>query len=898
MLKKLRGVVGEKDVLTKKTDLTAYRDSVHLSGPPPSAVVFPKNTAEVSEVLKILSHYGVPVIARGAGTNLCGDTLSQGVTVILEMAKMDRIWEVNILDRYIAVEPGVSNMAVQKALEPHGYFFAPDPASFGVATIGGNIGENAGGMRCVKYGVTTDNVIGLEMVLSDGQVILSHGPVQAGAGYDLTGLMHGSEGTFGVITKAWLKIIKLPEEVKTLVAVFPTLEDAVTTVSQIMGRGMIPSALEIIDHLAIQALEETMPLGYPLDAEAVLLIEVDGFAGTLDGQVQRIVSICNESKASEIRVAKTEKERQTLWLGRREALNCFVSKRPTYAQEDVAVPRTRLPEMLNIIKQIGGKYALVIASVCHAGDGNFHPTIIYDDHDEEETKRAHLGFSEMMEHAIELGGTITGEHGVGIEKLKGMNLLFSREELSFMWRLKLALDPKKILNPGKVIPENISQMPTERTEQISGTLSEDFRRDQYAQELEIAKIGGIHFDQETRKAYSLNDHQPWCVIRPESVEQIATMVRLAHRYDIKIVPWGKGTKVSLGTYGKPYDVIAELSNLNQVIEIDGENLTATVEAGVELNVFQEMLHQKGYMLPVNPLEKGSPTLGGIVAANSTGSLRLKYGTLKNLVLGLEVVTADGKNIHYGGKMIKNVAGYDVRKLFVGSWGTLGIITKITVKIFPLPGKALHRTYVSENYQAFIDFIFSVQQKDLALTSFDLAVHDQKHYVNLGISGQAESVDRQLKMLNELVNKEVALWEEDEDPDYIPGRAFYDKYIPPDGDNKAVLKSSLRFSDLPGWMEKVLRFRHRGKVSLYGDGASGLLYAAFSGDKKDLADFITEMGADFRKSFVFGTHTLEADPGICIWEGNKPKDFAGLRLKEMLDPKKIFSPDRTLGGLAI
>lgn len=903
VLKKLRAVVGEKDVLYKKVDLAAYRDSVHLSGPQPSAVVFPKNTVEVSEVLKILNQEQFPVIPRGAGTNLCGDTISQGETIILEMAKMDHILEVNILDRYIAAEPAVSNIAVQKALEPHGYFFAPDPASFGVSTIGGNIGENAGGMRCVKYGVTTDNVIGLELVLSDGQVIVHNGPLNGDAGYDLTGLMHGSEGTFGVITKAWLKIIKLPEEVKTLVAVFPALEDAAQTVSQIIGQGVIPSALEMIDHLAIQALEETRPMGYPLDAEAVLLIEVDGFAQTLEPQVKKIVAICQENNITEIRIAKSEEERQLLWLGRREALNCFVSKRPTYAQEDVVVPRAKLPEMLNIIKEISRKYSLVVASVCHAGDGNFHPTIIYDDQDQDEKKRAHSAFSEMMERAIELGGTITGEHGVGMEKLTGMQLLFSQDELSFMWRLKLAFDPKRILNPGKVIPEHISRMPMEKFLQTADQVNKIFRKESFLLDLEKVGMGAVILEEEVMDTYSLKSRQPGCVIKPKSAADVAMVVKLASQYQIKILPWGKGRGVMRGctpSESESVDVVVDLSNLHKIIEIDGENLTAIVEAGVDFKEFQELLYQKGYMLPVDLWEVGSPTMGGMVDTNSTGSLTVKYGTLKNLVLGLEVVTGEGKIIHYGGKIIKNVAGYDLRKLFIGSWGALGIITKITLKIFPLPEKAVYRTYLTEDYKAFKRYIFTVQRKDVQLTSFDLMVNENKYYVHLCISGQAQAVDRQMELLNELEKDQLVLLEEREDPYLISGQSFYHKYLPEHGSNRLIIKSTILFSSIPQWIEIVQSMDKKGSLSIYGHAASGILYGIFSGDNnQDLADLMAKLGGCLKKDLPLGIHALEVYSDISFIKDeminkNNSANCLNRNLKEMLDPQMIFSPGRNPG----
>lgn len=899
ILNKLRTVVGEKDVLYKQVDLATYRDSVHLSGLQPTAVVFPKDTGEVSEVLKILHQYQVPVIARGAGTNLCGDTLSLDLCIILELAKMDRILEVNIIDRYVEVEPGVTNMEVQNILKPHGYFFAPDPASMGVSTIGGNIGENAGGMRCVKYGVTTDNVIGLEIVLSDGQVILSNGPLDGDFGYNLTGLMNGSEGTLGVITKAWLRIVKLPDEVKTLVAVYANLEDAAKTVSQIIGKGIIPGALEMIDHLAIEALEENMNLGYPIEAEAVLLIEIDGFSGTLESQVERVLSICKENNATEIRVAKTEEERQQLWLGRREALNCFVSKMPTYAQEDVAVPRTKLPEVLEIIKKIGEKYSLVIASVCHAGDGNLHPTIIYDDKDEEQTKQAHFAFGEMMEQAIALGGTITGEHGVGIEKLKGMNLLFSEDELSFMWQLKLAFDPKKILNPGKVIPDTISRMMLEDLEQVPESKEVSTTRELFFADLEREEIGEILINEKILAAYSLEGNKSWCAIRPKTVTEVAAIVRLATKYDIKILPWGRGTKVSIGTHSKPFDIVVDMSGLNKIIEIDTENLTATVEAGIEFKDFQEELYKKGYMLSIDPLESGSPTIGGIVATNSTGTLRLKYSSLKNIVLGLDAVISGGKIIHYGGKMIKNVAGYDLRKLFVGSWGTLGIITKITLKLSPLPEKAVYRTFMTDDYSAFADYLFAVQKKDVQLTSFDIFVENSKYYINLCMSGQHRSVDRQLEILDEIEINKLALIDEVQDPYFIAGKSFFNKYIQPNQSNKIVIKSSIRFSDITAWIKKIQSINQGEGSYVFGNAASGILYATFFGENISLTDLISDVKACSKNALTFGVHTLEIGPEMSsISKEEKSSVSIYLHLKEMLDPKAIFSPGRTIGGRSI
>lgn len=903
VLKELQAVVGPKDVISNKKDLLTYRYAATTSGPAPLAVIFPESTEEVSRVLRILHNYKVPVIARGAGTNLNGGTVLSQEAVILELAKMNKILGVDLLNRYMAVEPGVTNLEVQKALEPYGFFFAPDPASQQVSTMGGNIAENAGGPRCIKYGVTANHVLGLEVVLSDGQVFVANGPLEGTPGFDLTGIMHATEGTFGIVTKAWLRIMKKPEAIKTLMAVFDTLEDAAKTVSQIIAQGIIPTTLELIDRPVLKAVEETVKIGYPLDAEAVLLIEVDGYADSLDSQAEKIISICRENRVRETKVAKTEKERELLWSGRRGAVGSIARLRPSYAEEDITIPRTQLPQMLKTIAQIAGRHSLIIGNVFHAGDGNFHPVVLYDARDPEETQRVILANFEIMQEAAKIGGTVSGEHGIGLEKLKGMPLIFSVDDMAFMRRLKLAFDPGDLLNPGKVIPADICELVSTTVGKPNDDGGRGGEKEQFLRALTgKVQASGIYLDEQQVAHYALDRGKPWCVVKPENPAEVASVLQLANQFNVKVSPLGKGTKKAVGLNLGPHDVVVDLGNLNQVLEIDVGNLTATVEAGLELEVLQAALNEKGLMLPVDPLEVGSPTVGGIVAANSTGSLRLQYKTLKDLVLGFEIVTPEGKLVRYGGKNLKNVAGYDLCKLLVGSWGTVGILTKLTLKLYPLPEKAVYRTYVTEDNRVFTDFLLAIQNADLEPTSFDVLVSQRKYHVNLCMSGPKESVARQLKALDQLVKPGLEKLKEIEDRNLSFGRAFVFEKLPQGLYDPAglVLKSSLLFADIPGWIERILSLNTAGNLIVYGQAANGIMYAIFPKGMQDhefaaLNGIITR----FKESLPWGIHAIEVGTGINPTNGaHDPEGLISQRIKTMLDPNNILNPGRTVGGITV
>jgi len=453
LISKLKEIVDEEYVLSSAMDLVLYGYDASLEKGKPDVVVLPKSTEEVAEVVKLAHKHKIPVIPRGAGTNLSGGTIPTKGGIVIHFSRMNGILEIDIPNRTVIVQPGVITLDLQTLLLTKGFVYAPDPASQKTSTLGGNFGENAGGPHCLKYGVTTNHVLGAEVVLNDGTVIWTGGKSQDNPGYDLTGLLVGSEGTLAIVTKILLKIIRAPEAVKTMLAIYDSIEDAGNTVSAIIAEGIIPATLEMMDNMVIQAVEDSVQAGYPRDAAAVLIIELDGMSDGMERQAAKILEICNRHKVKEIKLAKSDTERAELWAGRKGAFGAVSRLRPSYMVCDGTVPRTKLPEVLSKVLEIGKKYDLPIGNVFHAGDGNLHPLILFDERNKEETSRVHKAASEILKVCADVGGTISGEHGIGLEKLKEMLFIFSEKDIEMMRHIKQAFDPDNMWNPGKVIPE-------------------------------------------------------------------------------------------------------------------------------------------------------------------------------------------------------------------------------------------------------------------------------------------------------------------------------------------------------------------------------------------------------------------------------------------------------------
>ncbi len=453
LIDRMRAVVGAGGVLATPSDLVVYEcDGYTIEKNRPDLVVFPTSSEQVIDVVRTCNEFGVPFVPRGAGTSLAGGCLPVGGGVMIALTRMKRILEVNLRDRYAVVEPGVVNLWLTNHLKKDGFHFAPDPSSQGACTIGGNVATNSGGPHTLKYGVTVNHVLGVEVVLPDGRVVCTGGAVEDRPGYDLTGVIVGSEGTFGVVTRVWVRLTRNPESYRTLLGVFETVDDATNTISDIIGAGIIPGALEMLDGLILQAVEAAFHFGFPLDAGAVLIMEVDGLDAGLDRDAERISAIARKNHAREVRRAATDAERLLLWKSRKQAFGAVGRLAPSYCTQDGVVPRTKLPHILRVIQEIGRRHDLRIANVFHAGDGNIHPILLFDERDPDQVKRVLAASHEILDECIRCGGSVTGEHGIGVEKIDFMPKLFTPEDLAMMLRLRQAFNPDGRCSPHKMLP--------------------------------------------------------------------------------------------------------------------------------------------------------------------------------------------------------------------------------------------------------------------------------------------------------------------------------------------------------------------------------------------------------------------------------------------------------------
>jgi glycolate oxidase len=454
LIEELRHILGPRGLVADPHALMTYDcDGCVMDVGEPHVVALPATTEQVAAVVRLAAQHRVPIVPRGAGTGLSGGATPMQGGIVISTSRMDKILEIDPRNERVLVEPGVINFELSQRLKPYGYQFAPDPSSQKACTVGGNIANNSGGPHCLKYGITASHVLGVEMVLADGSVIWTGDGTPHAAGYDLTGVITGSEGTIGLVTKAWLRMTRLPEAVRVVLALFPDIAGSSNTVSQVIAGGFLPAALEIMDRLAIKAVNDMYKLGLPAAAGAALLIEVDGVEDGLDDLLQDITAICYRNGAIEVRPARSIEEQNRVWAARKNAFGAMGRLSPTYYLVDTVVPRTRLPYTLEQVGRIAGDYKLPIANVFHAGDGNLHPLILFDRRDKSQNERALKAATDVMHVSIEQGGVISGEHGIGVEKQDYMTLLFTTEDLAAMAGLHQSFDPHDLFNPGKIFPK-------------------------------------------------------------------------------------------------------------------------------------------------------------------------------------------------------------------------------------------------------------------------------------------------------------------------------------------------------------------------------------------------------------------------------------------------------------
>jgi glycolate oxidase subunit GlcD len=583
---------------------------------------------------------------------------------------MRKILRIDAENRLAVVQPGVVNLHVSRAALPYGLYYVPDPSSQPSCTIGGNIAESAGGIHCLKYGTTTDHVIGCRVVLAGGEV------VDLGfdsGGYDLLGVFIGSEGTFGIATEATLKLSQIPPAVRTLLAEFAEVDDASHAVSAIIAAGVMPAALEMMDREIIRAVEASVfAAGLPPDAGAALLIELDGIEAGLDDEARKVTSICMEYGARNCRLARDETERKKLWAARKGAFGAIGRISSDSMIRDAVVPRSRLPEVLRAAYEIAARNELRIANVFHAGDGNLHPLICFDSRFADQVKRVKEAGRELMEVCVAAGGSITGEHGVGLDKRDLLPLVFSEADMNAMLSVRAAFDPLGLCNPGKIIPmlrgcgeaKAVATNTTENTDMTSGQPRNGLptQRINSSFKTSVSSVSSVAF--------------------PSSTEELSEIMAqaAAERWTVTAVG-------GMAFLEKPSsNLIVHTNRLDRIIEHEPADLIAVAQPGVTLTTFNQTLAENGQWLPLDPPDDGRATLGGVVATGLGGAQQFGYGRPRGSVIGMTVVLAGGSIIKAGGRVVKNVAGYDLCKLFTGSYGTLGIITELIFKLRPRPAR--------------------------------------------------------------------------------------------------------------------------------------------------------------------------------------------------------------------
>lgn len=456
LLQELKKLLGPDRVLHRAEDLMLYEYDGSVEIARPTGVVFPTSTREVVALVEIAKRFETPIIGRGAGTGLSGGALARKGGILIVFSRMNRILEIDVENQRAVVQPGVVNSDLSAAVEHLGLHFAPDPSSQKACTIGGNVAENSGGPHTLAYGVTTNHVLALQVVLPTGESVRFGSAAPDAPGYDLTGLFVGSEGTLGLVTEITVKLTRLPESVKTLLAIFDSVDDATESVVEITARGITPAACEMLDGWTLRAVEAYIHAGFPTDSAAVLLIDVDGLKEAAEAQAAEVAEVCKSHRAREVRVARDSSERDLLWKGRKNAFGAVGRLSPTYYVQDGVIPRTKLPATLRRIDEIGKRHGFEIGNIFHAGDGNLHPIILFDARSKQQFERAVAASDEIIKFCIEMGGSITGEHGVGMEKDRLMPLLFSEADLSVMRRVRDAYNPAGLLNPAKIIPSTRS----------------------------------------------------------------------------------------------------------------------------------------------------------------------------------------------------------------------------------------------------------------------------------------------------------------------------------------------------------------------------------------------------------------------------------------------------------
>ncbi|MDR7470110.1 MAG: FAD-linked oxidase C-terminal domain-containing protein [Armatimonadota bacterium] len=840
-------LLGRERVITDPGELLTYEVDAALDRGNPDAVVFPTSAEEVVRVVRWAEEHSVPLVARGAGTGLSGGAVARG-GVIVEFSRMNRILALDEVGRTVTVQPGVVNQDLDAFVASRGLYYPPDPASGRACTLGGNVAENSGGPHCFKYGVTTNYVAGLDVVLADGRRMRLGGLALDPPEYDFCGLVTGSEGTLALVVGITVRLLRRPPAVQTMMAAFDSLEQAGEAVSAVIAAGLTPSTLEMMDQKIMGIVEDYIHPGLPVDAAAALIVEVDGYGAGLDPQMAEVAAILREHGARDLRPARSAEERETIWTGRKGAIGALARLAPFYLLVDGTVPRSRLAETLAEVDRICEARGLRVGHVFHAGDGNLHPLILLDPEDPEQVHRVLAAGREIMEAMVRRGGSITGEHGIGLQKREYMALMFGPSELEAMQDVKEVFDPRGLLNPGKIFP---AQIPA-ATRPLATVAPDPF----------------APADSE------------------EAAYGLAGLSAAGRRVQIT----GGGTKVP------PREGVVRLSTerLRGISTYALADLYVVAGAGTPLEALQEDLARDRMWVPLaSPW--AAATLGGIVAANASGPLRMRYGGVRDLLLAATFVLSDGRVVRAGRPLVKNVAGYDLPKVLVGSYGTLALVTEVALKITPLP--AARRTVLVPADDLSLAVGWGLHLLPSALVASAITVYGGENLPGAPPSpyllaytaeGRSEDVDAELAQVVRVLKGAGAPPPVEVE---FSGTEIWARLLARAADETLLVRAGVPVAALEAWVREAAPPLQAGAFLV--DVAGGLVYAAHPGANRDRA---SEWLAAIRRAAVSrgGYAVVLRAPAswgdaLDLW-GYRPESLDLMRgLKARWDPAGILNP---------
>ncbi|ACL24432.1 FAD-binding oxidoreductase [Chloroflexus aggregans] len=858
LVEELRAVLGAEAVLTTPEALLTYdSDGSMIVSHPPDIVVLPTTAEQVAEAVRLANRAGLAIVARGAGTGIAGGAVPLRGGLMISTARMDKILAVDTRSRLAVVQPGVVNADLNAYLAPLGYQFAPDPSSQRASTIGGNIATNAGGPHCLKYGVTSNHVLAVEVVDHAGSRYWTGDGVLDQSGYDLTGLMTGSEGTLGIVTAAIVRLTPLPEAVRVVLALFPSVVAAAAAVSAVIAAGSLPTSLEVMDHNAIRAVNSAYSLGLPeTTGTTALIIEVDGVEDGLDDQLDQIIAICRDHGAFDLRPARDPATQARVWTARKSVAGAIGRLAPAYYLVDTVVPRTKLPLMMEHVERLRAEYGMEVCNVFHAGDGNLHPLVLYDPRDPDQRRRAHDIAAGVLERSLANGGVVSGEHGIGLEKCEYMPRFFSPAELQLHATIHHVFNPTGCFNPAKIFPTDTTPaaLAAARAERLQ-------RRD---------------------PVHGAAAPEPGAFVAPETPAAAAVLMKACYHAGLSVIPTG-------GTMARsPQAVTISTKEWHGPLVYEPDDLTIKVAAGTTLAELQALLAPHNQMLPLDVADPHR-SIGSLVATAADGPRRLGYGALRDWVLALDVLEPDGEPVRLGAQVVKNVTGYDLVKLYTGSYGTLGLITAVALKVFPQPPAGATAIMTMPTSVAACALIDDLSTTRLLPTAVEYLADAGAFVVAVRAEGHPAAVERHMREVTELAHRHNGAWTVVAGADET---SFWQQTVARYGavTDQTLLRLSVwpsRFAATLQTIEQAARRQHV-EVALTAHALSGIIYLRVTGDPAAIAAYHAELyhTIPHTRLLVAPPHFV---PQVSVW-GLSPTTLNRVRaLKVAIDPHNTLNP---------